>query len=102
MLKTIKALNETYESPYSHALAYPLGRDMPPEERETLKGMLLSLKRQGVPDTVAYLTEEELTRAAKDLETVGYDPDSLRVWSLRVACFIGCGCEADAAAQQQG
>ncbi|MBH0195805.1 MAG: hypothetical protein HP494_09475, partial [Nitrospira sp.] len=79
VLKTIKALNETYESPYSHALAYPLGQDMPPEERETLKGMLLSLKRQGVPDTVAYLTEEELTRAAKDLEAVGYDPDTLAI-----------------------
>ena len=79
VLKTIKALNETYESPYSHALAYPLGQDMPPEERDTLKGMLLSLKRQGVPDTVAYLTEEELTRAANDLEGVGYDPDTLSI-----------------------
>jgi hypothetical protein len=79
VLKTIKALNETYESPYSRTLAYPLGRDMPPEERDTLKGMLLSLKRQGVPDTIAYLTEEELTRAAKDLEAVGYDPDTLGI-----------------------
>ncbi|MDH4328189.1 MAG: class I SAM-dependent methyltransferase, partial [Nitrospira sp.] len=59
VLKTIKALNETYESPYSRALSYPLGRDMPSEERDTLNGILLSLKRQGVPDTVAYLTEEE-------------------------------------------
>jgi hypothetical protein len=79
VLKTIKALDETYESPYSRTLAYPLGRDMPTEERDTLKGMLLSLKRQGVPDTVAYLTEEELTRAAKDLEAVGYDPDTLGI-----------------------
>ncbi|MDH4237920.1 MAG: class I SAM-dependent methyltransferase, partial [Nitrospira sp.] len=79
VLKTIKALNETYESPYSRALSYPLGRDMPSEERDTLNGILLSLKRQGVPDTVAYLTEEELTRAAKDLEAVGYDPDTLSI-----------------------
>jgi hypothetical protein len=79
VLKTIKALNETYESPYSRALSYPLGRDMPPEERDTLNGMLLSLKRQGVPDTVAYLTEEELARAAKDLEVIGYDPDTLGI-----------------------
>jgi hypothetical protein len=41
--------------------------------------MLLSLKRQGVPDTIAYLTEEELTHAAKDLEAVGYDPDTLGI-----------------------
>ncbi|MBH0177193.1 MAG: hypothetical protein HP491_04855 [Nitrospira sp.] len=32
----------------------------------------------------------------------GFAVLGLRVWSLRVACFIGCGCEADAAAQQQG
>jgi hypothetical protein len=79
VLKTIKALNETYESPYSRVLAYPLGREMPPEERDTLNGMLLSLKRRGVPDTVAYLTEEELTRAAKDLQAIGYDPETVGI-----------------------
>ncbi|MBI3357275.1 MAG: SAM-dependent methyltransferase [Nitrospirae bacterium] len=79
VLKTIKALNETCESPYSRVLDFPLGKNMPPEERETLNGMLLSLKRQGISDTVAYLTEEELTRAAKDLEEVGYDPDTVNI-----------------------
>ncbi len=78
-LKTIKALNETCESPYSRKLDFPLRNDMPPEERETLNGMLLSLKRQGIPDTVAYVTEEELTRAAKDLEEIGYDPETLNI-----------------------
>jgi hypothetical protein len=76
VLKTIKALNETCESPYRRVLDFPLGKHIPPEERETLNGMLLSLKHQGIPDTVAYLTEEELRRAAKDLEVVGYDPES--------------------------
>ncbi|MFO0708087.1 MAG: class I SAM-dependent methyltransferase [Nitrospira sp.] len=79
VLKTIKALNESYESPYHRALEFPLQKNMPMEERETLNGMLLSLKRTGVPDTVAYLTEEELTSASKDLEGVGYDPDTLNV-----------------------
>ena len=78
-LKTIKALNETYESPYHRHLDFPLRKDMPPEERETLNGMLLSLKREGIPDTVAYITEEELTRAAKDLEDIGYDPDTVNI-----------------------
>jgi hypothetical protein len=78
-LKTIKALNETCESPYSRVLDFPLGKNMPAEERETLNGMLLSMKRRGIPDTVAYLTEEELTRAAKDLEEVGYDPDTVNI-----------------------
>ncbi|MGA6827136.1 hypothetical protein ACO9S2_05915 [Nitrospira sp. NS4] len=79
VLKTIKALNESYESPYSRKLDFPLQDKMPQEERETLNGMLLSLKRNGVPDTVAYLTEEELATAAPDLEGVGYDPDTVNV-----------------------
>jgi hypothetical protein len=79
VLKTIRALNETYESPYSRALEFPLGREIPPDERETLNAILLSLKRRGVPDTVAYLTEEELMCAAKDLEAIGYDPDTLGI-----------------------
>ena len=79
VLKTIRALNETYESPYSRKLEFPLGKEMPPEERETLNGMLLSMKRDGIPDTVAYITEEELTRASKDLEDVGYDPETVSI-----------------------
>ncbi|HXV68337.1 MAG TPA: SAM-dependent methyltransferase [Nitrospira sp.] len=79
VLKTIRALNETFESPYSRVLHFPLGKQMPLEERETLNGILLSLKRRGIPDTVAYLTEEELLHAAKDLEAVGYDPDTIRI-----------------------
>ncbi len=77
VLKTIRALNETYESPYERALDFPLRPDMPAEQRETLQGILLSLKRTGIPDTVAYVTEEELTRAAKDLEQIGYEIDAV-------------------------
>jgi hypothetical protein len=79
VLQTIKALNETCQSPYSRALEFPLRKDLPPEERETLNGLLLSLKRGGIPDTVAYLTEEELAQAAKDLEAIGYDPDTVGI-----------------------
>lgn len=79
VLKTIRALNETFESPYNRRLQFPLGRQMPPEEREILNGILLSLKPYGIPDTVAYLTEDELARAAKDLEAVGYDPDTISI-----------------------
>jgi hypothetical protein len=32
-----------------------------------------------VPDTVAYLTEEELTRAQQDLDAIGYDRDAIRM-----------------------
>jgi hypothetical protein len=79
VLKTIKALNETYESPYRRRFEFPLSTKMPPEERETLSALLRSLKDNGVPDTVAYLTEEELNAAQKDLEAIGYDSDAIKM-----------------------
>ncbi|HBH81871.1 MAG TPA: hypothetical protein DDY39_18750 [Nitrospira sp.] len=77
VLKTIRALDETFESPYRHRLVFPLGTNIPPEEREALGAILRSLKETGIPDTVAYVTEEELTRAQRDLEDIGYDPDAM-------------------------
>ena len=56
---------------------YPL--EMPPEERESLQALVRSLTPTGIPDTVAYLTEEELTLASKDLEDIGYDPQSFMI-----------------------
>jgi hypothetical protein len=79
ILKTIRALNDVYDSPYERAIEFPIRLDMPAEERETLQALVRSLKSSGVPDTVAYLTEEELTAASKDLEEVGYDPQSFLI-----------------------
>jgi SAM-dependent MidA family methyltransferase len=79
VLKTIRALNETFESPYRQRLEFPLGTNMPPEERETLGAILRSLKDNGIPDTVAYVTEEELTRARTDLENLGYEIDAIKM-----------------------
>jgi hypothetical protein len=52
---------------------------MPPEERDTLQALVRSLSPTGIPDTVAYLTEEELALASKDLEDIGYDPQSFMI-----------------------
>jgi hypothetical protein len=79
ILKTIRALNETYESPYERTIEFPIRPDMPTEEHETLQALVRDLKPTGVPDTVAYLTEEELTAASKDLEAIGYDPQSFLI-----------------------
>ena len=79
MLKTLRALNETYRSPYARHLDFPISLEMPPEERESLQALVHSLKPTGIPDTVAYLTEEELTLASKDLEDIGYDPQSFMI-----------------------
>lgn len=79
ILKTIGALNHTYESPYGRRIDFAIRSEMPAEERETLQALVRGLKPNGVPDTVAYLTEEELTAASKDLEAVGYDPQSFLI-----------------------
>jgi hypothetical protein len=79
MLKTIKALNETYQSPYATRIDFPIRAEMPIKERDELHALVQELKPSGVPDTVAYITEEELTLASKDLEEVGYDPQSFHI-----------------------
>lgn len=79
VIRTIRALNETLQSPYERKLDFPIRKETPPEERETLQGILLSLKKDGVPDTVAYLTEDELDRAMPDLEAIGYDRESIHI-----------------------
>ncbi|WP_447978968.1 SAM-dependent methyltransferase [Candidatus Nitrospira bockiana] len=78
ILQTIRALNETYTSPYERKIDFPLSKDTPAEERQALEEILASLKPNGVPDTIAYLTEEELKDAEKDLEALGYDPDLIK------------------------
>ncbi|HSA86225.1 MAG TPA: class I SAM-dependent methyltransferase [Nitrospira sp.] len=79
VLKTIRALGDTFESPYRRRLEFPLSTAIPPEEREALGAIIRSLKDNGVPDTVAYLTEEDLTLAQNDLEAIGYDGGAIRM-----------------------
>jgi len=79
MLKTLLALNETYRSPYERRLDFPISSELSQEERALLHTLVDSLKPAGIPDTVAYLTEEELTVASKDLEAIGYDLESLMI-----------------------
>lgn len=78
ILQTIRALNETYQSPYQRRIEFPMPGDITNENRETLECILQSLKSDGVPDTIAYLTEEELTTALQDLEVIGYDRDTMQ------------------------
>ena len=79
ILNTLRALNETYQSPYETRIDFPIRPNMPVEERDALQALVRSLKPGGVPDTAAYITEEELTTASKDLEEVGYDPQSFLI-----------------------
>ena len=76
-VQTIRTLNESYESPYQRKIEFPLRSEMPAEEREAAQGTLLSLKPNGIPDTIAYMTEEELSRAQVDLENLGYEREAV-------------------------
>jgi hypothetical protein len=79
VIKTIRVLNGVYQSPYERRIEFPIRQDMPPEERDALRETLLSLKRDGVPDTVAYLSEGEIFMVFHELEGLGYDQDLIRV-----------------------
>ena len=79
ILKTVRALNETYQSPYGTTIDFPVRPDMPMEQREALHTLIQGLKPGGIPDTVAYITEDELMQASSDLEEAGYDPQLFHI-----------------------
>ena len=76
-LQTIRTLNDIYESPYQRTIDFPLRHEMPAQERESAQGILLSLKPNGIPDTIAYVTEEELSQAQSELENLGYEREAV-------------------------
>ena len=78
ILKTIEAVNAGYASPYERTIDLPIAPDTPAEARRELEQLLERQAKHGVADTVAYLTEEEVTSAAGRLEELGYDRDTLK------------------------
>ena len=56
----------------------PLDPATPEETRRELEQLLARQAKHGVADTVAYLTEEEVMRAAGRLEELGYDRSTLQ------------------------
>ncbi|HEY6084843.1 MAG TPA: SAM-dependent methyltransferase [Nitrospira sp.] len=79
ILDTLHALNHTYTSPYEREIEFAIRPDAPTAARKQLEALAHSLKPTGVPDTIAYLTEEELMAASKSLEEIGYDPQSFLI-----------------------
>ncbi len=78
IINTIRVLNESYRSPYERTIEFPIRHEMQQKEREALQGSILSLKRDGVPDTIAYLSEEEILGNIPGLEGLGYDQDLIK------------------------
>lgn len=78
ILKTIEAVNAGYKSPYERTIDLPVVPGTPEETRRELEQLLERQAKHGVPDTVAYLTEEEVMSAAGQLEELGYDRGALQ------------------------
>jgi len=78
ILKTIRAVNAGYTSPYERTIDLPMAPGTPEDVRRELEELLEQQATHGVPDTVAYLTEEEVMSAAGRLEELGYDRGTLQ------------------------
>jgi len=75
ILRTIQTLKDRYRSPYRRRIEFPIRSETPAQERAALETIVRSLGTDGIPDTVAYLTEEEVTGAMAGLEQLGYHRD---------------------------
>jgi hypothetical protein len=78
ILKTIQAINKTYQSPYQRQMAFPISEEVPMETRTELQALVNGLSVQGLPDTIAYVSEEEVFAVISDLEALGYTEQGLR------------------------
>ena len=78
ILRTIHALNEQYRSPYERLIEFPIRESIPSEQRSQLESLLTSLRKDGVPDTIAYLTENDVFGVMTNLENLGYDREMIR------------------------
>jgi hypothetical protein len=72
MLSTLNALNTVYRSPYSGKLNYPALEGTPKKQRKQIALLAKNLSSRGVPDTVAYVTRDEVLAALKPLRKLGY------------------------------
>lgn len=78
ILRTLEALNRTYRSPYQRHIEFPLSESTPAHELAELETLVQSLPPNGVPDTIAYLTEAEIWKAMPELQKLGYDSEGVK------------------------
>jgi hypothetical protein len=78
ILRTLEALNRTYRSPYHRHIEFPLSARTPANERGALETLVQAFPPNGVPDTIAYLTEAEIGKAMPELQKLGYDSEGIK------------------------
>ncbi|WP_447970649.1 SAM-dependent methyltransferase [Nitrospira sp. M1] len=77
VVRTLEAINASYDSPYTRRIEFPLRDDMPSDEKAKLHDMLSHTKSNGLPDMIAYVTETEIRKAQPALERLGYDSEGI-------------------------
>ncbi len=78
ILETIMAVNTSYRSPYKKTIDFHLRDTTPHHEREKLEKILRSFQGGGVPDTIAFVTEDEVWGSMQELEQLGYEREGIR------------------------
>ena len=73
MLKTLNALNKVYKNHYQSKMKYAAMEGTPSSQQKQIKELADKLSINGVPDTVAYVTEKEVMQVSSDLAVLGYD-----------------------------
>ena len=73
MLKTLHILNKAYKNQYKTKMKYPAMEETPSSQRQQIKELADKLSVNGVPDTVAYVSEKEVLQVSADLAELGYD-----------------------------
>ena len=78
ILKTLRVLSAVYTSPYQRNFDYPVRPETPEPDREEILALLASLPSTGVPDPIAYLTEDEVLAVVTELVALGYDRQAIQ------------------------
>ncbi len=78
VLKTLQALDRVYTAPYRRPFDYPIRAETPEPDRTELATILERRPRTGVPDPIAYLSEEEVLGAMTELEALGFQRDRIQ------------------------
>tara|TARA_B100000446_G_scaffold105462_1_gene98696 strand:+ start:58 stop:1104 length:1047 start_codon:yes stop_codon:yes gene_type:complete len=73
MLKTLNTLNKAYKNHYQSEMKYTAMEGAPSSQQKQIKELASKLSTNGVPDTVAYVTEKEVMKVSADLAELGYD-----------------------------
>ena len=73
MLKTLNTLNKAYKSHYESKMKYKAMEGAPSHQQKQINELVGKLSINGVPDTVAYVTENEVMQVSADLARLGYD-----------------------------